>query len=163
MGLLTACFPNVQFIVSAHSPLIVAGCDRNEVAVLRRRPNTDRFYVELLERDFLGAKAQDLYKLIFEIDDIDRLYLEYATKAASGAAQTVEEQIGLLEKKPNRTRDEQARLDDLWRQTRLLQRAVEVRETRLESETTQAHVENLGSSEIARLKDELIKRGGAPK
>jgi photosystem II stability/assembly factor-like uncharacterized protein/predicted ATPase len=159
MGILTACFPNVQFIVSAHSPLIVAGCDRNEVSVLRRRPNTDRFYVEVLEQDFLGAKAQDLYKLIFEIEDIDRLYLEYSNKAASGDAQKVERQIELLESKPKLTADEEALLDDLWRQARLLKRAVEVREERLEGEAAHARVERL-ESEIERLKNELGKQGG---
>jgi hypothetical protein len=40
--LLTNRFPNVQFIVSAHSPLIVAGCDLREVSVLRRRDASGR-------------------------------------------------------------------------------------------------------------------------
>jgi energy-coupling factor transporter ATP-binding protein EcfA2 len=35
-SLLRDLFPNVQFIISAHSPLFVAGCWRGEVAVLRR-------------------------------------------------------------------------------------------------------------------------------
>ena len=29
-------FPNVQFIISAHSPLLIEGCKANEVSVLRR-------------------------------------------------------------------------------------------------------------------------------
>src|SRR5437879_13772092 len=36
LGMLTNKFPNVQFIVAAHSPVIVAGCDRSEVSVLRK-------------------------------------------------------------------------------------------------------------------------------
>ena len=53
MGLLTHTFPNVQFIVSAHSPLIVAGCDFGEVSVLTRDPTTDRFVLETKRPDGL--------------------------------------------------------------------------------------------------------------
>jgi hypothetical protein len=157
LGMLTTYFPNVQFIVSAHSPLIIAGSDRKEVAVLRRASAGHRFRVEVLEQDFLGVQPQDLYKLIFEIDDMDRLYLEYSTKVAAGAELTVKEQIERLEKKPRRTPDEQRRLEALFREDRLLQRAAEVRETRLASVATQARIEKL-EDEIDRLKDELRKR-----
>ncbi len=159
MGLLTRLFPNVQFVVSAHSPLIVAGCDRKEVAVLRRASATDRFRVELLEQDFLGAEPQDLYKRIFEIDDMDRLYLEYTAKGAAGAGATVVRQIERLEKMSRLTPDEERQLKELVKEDRLLQRAAEVRETRLERIATLARVEKL-KNEIARLQDELRKQSG---
>jgi serine/threonine protein kinase len=159
LGMLTTYFPNVQFIVSAHSPLVVAGSDRKEVAVLRRSPAGDRFRVEVLEQDFLGAQPQELYKLIFEIDDMDRLYLEYSAKVAAGTGLTVKQQIEHLEKKSRRTLDEQTRLEALVREDRLLQRAAEVRETRLESVATQARIEKL-EDEIERLQDELRRRSG---
>ncbi|HWY60174.1 MAG TPA: AAA family ATPase [Terriglobales bacterium] len=160
MGLLTAQFPNVQFIVSAHSPLIVAGCDRKEVAVLRRTSSADRFRVDVLEQDFLGAQLQDLYKLIFETDDMDRLYLEYSAKVAAGAGPTVVRQIEQLEKMSKRTPDEERQLKELVREDRLLQRAAEVRQTRLENIAVRAHIEKL-ENELEMLQDELRKRTGA--
>ena len=159
MGMLTRHFPNVQFIVSAHSPLIVAGCDRKEVAVLRRSSTGDRFCVEMLEQDFLGAHAQDLYKLIFEIDDMDRLYLEYSAKAASGAGENVKDEIERIERTLSPTPNQQRRLKDLYHQEHLLQRAVEVRETRLDTEATRARIEIL-ENEIEGLKDALRNKSG---
>jgi uncharacterized small protein (DUF1192 family) len=158
MPILTKRFPNVQFIVSAHSPLLVAGCDRNEVAVLRRNPETDRFYVEMLEQDFLGAKVQDLYKLVFDVGDMDHLYLEYSAKAAAGATGQVAGQIARIENMPEWTVEQEAQLGGLLREQRLLKRAAEVREVRLEAVGTEARIEAL-QSEVERLKEELRKRG----
>jgi hypothetical protein len=73
LEMLTRKFPNVQFIVSAHSPAIVAGCDKGEVSILRRRTESRKFFVDTLEEDFLGANASDLYERVFEIEDVDRL------------------------------------------------------------------------------------------
>jgi len=45
MAILTSRFPDAQFIVSAHSPIIVAGCDRGEVSVVRgQRKQRDSTY-----------------------------------------------------------------------------------------------------------------------
>ena len=57
LRLLTRRFPKVQFVVSAHNPLIVAGCDRGEVSVLRRREGTGQFYFKSIRTDFLGAES----------------------------------------------------------------------------------------------------------
>ncbi|MBZ5581052.1 MAG: AAA family ATPase [Acidobacteriia bacterium] len=158
MPILTRRFPNVQFIVSAHSPLLVAGCDRNEVAVLRRNRETDRFYVEMLQQDFLGAKPEDLYKLVFEVGDMDHLYLEYAAKAASGATERVTGEIERIENLAKWTPEQEARLGALVREQRLMKRAAEVREERLEAVAANARIAAL-QSEIERLKEELRKRG----
>ena len=61
IGMLTSRFPNVQFIISGHSPLIVAGCDRKEVAVLRRPRATDRFEVEVVDQGFSGSYRRGRY------------------------------------------------------------------------------------------------------
>jgi predicted ATP-binding protein involved in virulence len=159
MAMLTGSFPNVQFVVSAHSPLIVAGCDRKEVAVMRRVSETDRFQVESLPQDFLGAKPEDLYKQIFEIEDMDRLYLEYSAKAAAGAQERVEEEISKILEKQRLTSGEEAHLDELRRERRLLLRANEVRQRRLEDKAAGARMERL-ENQIERLKDELRKRRG---
>lgn len=82
-SLLRDLFPNVQFILSAHSPLFVAGCWSGEVSVLRRDPasNEARFIVEQLDRDFVGATAEELYRVVFGIEELDATYLKYVTMA----------------------------------------------------------------------------------
>ena len=78
IGLLREKFPNIQFIITAHSPLVVAGCYENEVAVLRKGENG--FTIENFEEHFIGTNTSELYKKIFEIEDIDDTYLYYATQ-----------------------------------------------------------------------------------
>ena len=46
-SLLRENFPNVQFIVSAHSPLLIEGCRSGEVSVLRRSEN-GKFKIETI-------------------------------------------------------------------------------------------------------------------
>jgi energy-coupling factor transporter ATP-binding protein EcfA2 len=67
-------FPNIQFILTAHGPLVVAGCGHGEVAVLRRE-NSDLKIVDY-QRDFVGASPQDIYQDVFEIEDRDVRFLE---------------------------------------------------------------------------------------
>jgi predicted ATP-binding protein involved in virulence len=78
IGLLRENFPNVQFIVTAYSPLVVAGCYENEVAVLRK--GKGGFSVEQFERDFIGYEAKDLYQIIFEMEEKDETYLQYTAQ-----------------------------------------------------------------------------------
>ena len=75
-ALLREIFPQVQFIVSAHSPLIAAGCLEHEVAVLRKSPS-GRFFLEQFERDFVGASAQELYRELFQIHETDETLWRY--------------------------------------------------------------------------------------
>lgn len=75
VGLLTGHFPNVQFIVSAHSPLIVAGCKENEAVVLRKQ--NGRFTLENITRHFIGASSEELYNAIFDVEDKDQTYETY--------------------------------------------------------------------------------------
>jgi energy-coupling factor transporter ATP-binding protein EcfA2 len=77
--LLTDSFPKVQFIVSAHSPLLVAGCGAGEVSVLRRQGGRG-FEPALIERDFIGATSAELYESVFDIEELDPTFLRYKTK-----------------------------------------------------------------------------------
>ena len=78
LGLLGSTFPEVQFIVAAHSPLVVAGCKQGEVALLRRAPNGPGFRLEQPDRHFLGATTSELYDVLFEIEEKDETYLRYS-------------------------------------------------------------------------------------
>ena len=71
--LLRTYFPKVQFILTAHSPLVVAGCGEGEVSVLRRE--ADGLNVREFQRDFIGATPQDIYREVFEIKEADATYL----------------------------------------------------------------------------------------
>jgi predicted ATPase len=132
LAALTSNFPNVQFIISAHSPLIVAGCDQGEVTVLRRTADRRRFRLETRTQDFMGAGAGALYRELFEVEDIDRLYLEYAAKATVDHEAAREREIAALyagEEHLNPA--ELARLDYLLREKRLVSRASDLRQQRL--------------------------------
>jgi predicted ATPase len=142
-------FPNVQFILSAHSPLFVAGCWRGEVAVLRRdKSRADRpgFRVEQLDRDFVGATAADLYRDIFEIEEMDETYLEYATKATqwSSLGDRLNELIVLREKGELR-RPEADELKKLSEESHRIHRAVGVKEERDRATQLQLRIDELES------------------
>jgi energy-coupling factor transporter ATP-binding protein EcfA2 len=67
-------FPNVQFILTAHSPLVVAGCGGGEVALLHREDAGLR--IVDFQRDFVGVPPEEIYRKVFEIEDRDVRFLE---------------------------------------------------------------------------------------
>jgi hypothetical protein len=88
-------FPNIQFFVTAHSPLVIAGCREGEVAVLRK--GQKGFKVEVFEQDFIGIEAKELYEKVFDIDENDEPYLRYIAMAPLKTE--MEEKIKELETK----------------------------------------------------------------
>jgi cellobiose phosphorylase len=136
----------------------VAGCDKGEVSVLRRRPDKGKFYVDTLQEDFLGANAQDLYERVFEIEDVDRLYLEFAAKGSQGQEER-EREIERLQKKRRRSAQEQDTLNQLLRETRLIGRAKEAREQRLKSARDETQFAML-DDELERLRYSLKEKNG---
>jgi predicted ATP-binding protein involved in virulence len=131
LRLLTSRFPTVQFIVSARSPLIVAGCDEGEVSVLRRREDTGGLYVYPPPGDFIGAKATDLYEHIFDIEEKDRTYLEYSAKTAKDL-EAAEAKLSRLVDREDLSLEQEGKLADLIRKQRLITRTEEIRKERLE-------------------------------
>lgn len=69
-------FPNIQFIISAHSPLMVSVCKANEVSVLRRT-REGKFKVETLDQSLVGCSIEDIYSTIFEVENRDYTMLRY--------------------------------------------------------------------------------------
>lgn len=156
VGMLTKRFPNVQFILSAHSPLIVAGCDRNEVSVLRKREDTGRLYIMTLQEDFLGAQAEDLYRRIFNVEQPDRLYLEYSAKTPK-QLEAHDAKIAKLQGLEELTQEQEELLAWLSRERRLIGRAEEVREQRMRETRAEAQISML-DAEVARLRYDLAER-----
>ncbi|HTD58391.1 MAG TPA: AAA family ATPase [Solirubrobacteraceae bacterium] len=133
--LLTDTFPGVQFIVSAHSPLVVAGCGPGEVSVLRKGEG-EGFWVHQPNEDFVGASAQALYEKVFEIEDLDENFMEYATREATELPEQRardDSRIDELYARGERgslSRREQLELDHLVRDRGRISRVAEVREQR---------------------------------
>ncbi len=73
VGLLLRTFPQVQFFISGHSPLLVAGRSMGEVLVMRREQD-DRVSLNALQEDFVGMTTPDLYRKVFDIEDEDENY-----------------------------------------------------------------------------------------
>ncbi len=157
VGMLTNRFPNVQFILSAHSPLVVAGCDEGEVSVLRKRADTGRLHVETLGEDFLGAQAEDLYRRIFDIDKPDRLYLKYSARSPRQLEEKERLIAGLQGRETLDAREEEL-LSELDRERRLIGRAEEVRAVRLAERRAEARIAML-EAELERLRYELAEMG----
>jgi predicted ATP-binding protein involved in virulence len=104
-------FPSVQFFITGHSPLIVAGCKSGEVAVLRK-VNPGDFKLNFFEHDFIGYQPGELYKLIFDVEAYDETYLKY--NSLLPFKNNYEDQIRRLEKKESRTGEEIKKLDQLY-------------------------------------------------
>lgn len=147
-SLLREFFPNVQFILSAHSPLFVAGCWRNEVAVLRRNQTAEQstaagFFVEPVKRDYVGATAQELYRDIFEIEELDDTYLEYATKATGPDKGARITQLVEQKQKDGLSETLEAELRQIEEEARRIRRVREVKQDRHDQLTKDVQIVKL--------------------
>ena len=95
-SLLTEFFPTVQFILSSHSPLVVAGCGPGEVAVMRKPRDGGTFFVDQVRGDFLGATSPDLYQRLFEIEDRDAEFRRYANREERGVGEDIQKRTAEL-------------------------------------------------------------------
>lgn len=111
--LLRRTFPNIQFIITAHSPLVVAGCLDGEVAVLRKSSNG--FTVSQFQQDFIGWEPNEIYRRVLEVEEKDESYLHY--NAHYPKKQDIEKRVEALESEQNRSEKQERELlklrDDL--------------------------------------------------
>ena len=89
-------FPNIQFIITAHSPLVVSGCHANEVSVLRKDRDSGRFVIKQFERDFVNVKSSELYEVVFNVEEIDEYYKSIAGLVNDSGLEMVTEEIKRL-------------------------------------------------------------------
>ena len=146
-------FPNIQFVLSAHSPLVVAGCWSGEVSVLRK--GTNGFVLEQLERDFLGTSVAEIYETIFGVEDFDQCYLQSASRATAGFSN--QSRIAELENKENATELERRELMRLIREEGMIHRAAEVNTERQDDQERIMELE----ARIESLENKLTKQGEA--
>jgi energy-coupling factor transporter ATP-binding protein EcfA2 len=150
-------FPNVQFILSAHSPLFVAGCWNGEVAILRRQlPDQGTgFIIEQPSEDFVGASPSQLYQQIFEIEDRDDTYLQYATKATQT---TLREQRNLEVEKLTKEQEQTGSSLAPAQEEHLANMVEEERRIRRASELTKAHRDQISKDvRIAQLEGRVLE------
>lgn len=148
-GALRTMFPRIQFIVSAHSPLIVAGSLEREVVVLRKGPRG--FRIDQENAEFVGASSQRLYEEVFDIEDADdslRLHPSWKPIEPKDL-----ERIRQLEDIEDRalTADEQLSLASLKRESRVRRLAEDARNERGDERTKVLELE----AEIVRLRERI--------
>jgi ABC-type multidrug transport system ATPase subunit len=131
--LLRKYFPKVQFVLTAHSPLVVAGCRRGEVALLWRE--NSEFQIVDFQRDFIGATPEEIYRLVFEIEERDVRFLELQARLPQ-----LPELIRDLE---SRKRQPDADVSDLEDTIEAIKRTKEERKTRLTYEALRQENEQL--------------------
>ncbi|MEL7421762.1 MAG: AAA family ATPase [Bacteroidota bacterium] len=107
--LLKETFPKVQFILTAHNPLVVAGCREKEAAVFRK--TEQGFHIQQFDRHFIGADSTEIYWSIFETEEKDPTYLKYA--AMRPFKQKYEQELNDLMKKYQLEELEQKYLGEL--------------------------------------------------
>lgn len=112
MNILRDSFPEVQFFITAHSPLIIAGCKTQEVTVLRKRPNGNGFEMEYIPHDLIGYTIEELYQAIFQVETEDETFLKY--KALTPFINDIEADIVKLQSKAEPTDEEKTRLAKLY-------------------------------------------------
>ncbi len=106
-----------------------------EVSVLRKGEGNG-FWIYQPDEDFVGASAQTLYEKIFEIEDLDESFMEYATREATELPEQRardDSRIDELYARAERSslnRVEQLELDHLVRDRGRISRVAEVREQR---------------------------------
>jgi predicted ATP-binding protein involved in virulence len=140
IGLLRREFPNVQFLITAHSPLVVAGCLEKEVSIIRH--NRQGFSLEQCTENFIGYSTSELLQRVFEIEDKDEQYLLYSSMA--GKEEELQEKVTEIEdlKKESKISLEQTQeLDHLYQTLNYIDQVKEI-------QAEQAHSSSMETEHI---------------
>ncbi len=143
-------FPNIQFIVTAHSPLVVGGCLENEVAVLQKASN-ESFSVYQFRHDFIGRELAEIYREVFEVEGLDGAYSHFI--ALSPRKDEFKKDLERLEAKKSLSAPEQKDLTRLRDQLHYISKVDETQQKRAVDEDLRRENEML-KAENGNLKDE---------
>jgi energy-coupling factor transporter ATP-binding protein EcfA2 len=153
-------FPNVQFVITAHNPLVVAGAREREVGVLR--PSPAGFVVEVAEGHFIGATAAEMYRRVFDIEEKDPTYLRLDTLHMKKTQ--IETEFIRLEEQTNRNQKDEHKFEELSSQLDDLRKFEEVRTRREQAERLEGRNRDLEAEmlrqegKIAELSAQLARR-----
>lgn len=153
LGLLRKYFPGVQFIVTAHSPLIVSGCYEEEVSVLRKNRKSGKFKLEQFSDHFIGRDIKEIFQMVFDMENVDDddTYLHYLTRSSVISNESLSTKIDQLASKQELTDKERTRLDELYR----IDQIIDIKNERRENDKDE-EIERL-QAEIRLLKQQLDK------
>ncbi len=110
ISLLRSRFPRVQFLLTAHNPIVVAGRLEDEVSVLRKTPQRD-FSLFQFPNDFIGWPTEEIYRRVFEIESADSTYTRL--NALRPFKQALKGEADELAKQPIRSDDQERSLTSL--------------------------------------------------
>jgi energy-coupling factor transporter ATP-binding protein EcfA2 len=165
-NLLTETFPNVQFILTAHSPLVVAGCGPYEVSVLRRAGG--RFRIDQLPEDFVGKSSQEIYREDFDVEDVDDVFLRYSTDEARGRLGEIQKRIEKLSRREEEelSQSEAEELQALFVHRERLARVAEIEQQRRTQEQREVTLQSrvaLLEAERSRLQQRVADLESEPR
>jgi energy-coupling factor transporter ATP-binding protein EcfA2 len=124
-------FPRVQFILTAHNPIVVAGCLEDEVSVLRRNPERG-FSLVQFPNDFIGWETEDIYRKVFDIENPDASFTRLdAMRPFKGRFQ---QEAAILAKQTTRSAEEERSLQSLEEQIRYIENVEQTRARRINQE-----------------------------
>jgi hypothetical protein len=163
-------FPQVQFILTAHNPIVVAGCREDEVCVLRKN-TAHGFSLVQFPNDFIGWQTEEIYRKVFEIENPDTSFTRLdAMRPFKGR---LREEAAALANQATRSADQERSLRALEEEIRYIENVEQTRARRLtqeelERENKTLHDRLLGSdsahtaaAETQRQLDELRRASEA--
>lgn len=162
VGLLRDRFPRVQFIITAHNPIVVAGCLEDEVSVLRRN-SENGFSLVQFPNDFVGWEMDAIYRTVFGIENPDDSFAHFdAMRPFKGE---LEQQAADLAKNPSRNSAENASLDEIEEKLLYIGKVEQARSQRItreelerENRSLRDRVSALESGELSRSLAEAVRR-----
>jgi hypothetical protein len=133
-------FPKVQFILTAHNPVVVAGCLEDEVSVLRKHPERG-FSLFQFPNDFVGWQTEEIYRKVFEIENPDSSFTRYdAMRPFKGR---LKQEAATLAQQSNRSEEEQRSLEEIEKQLLYIEKVEDTRAQRLSQEELERENEML--------------------
>jgi hypothetical protein len=124
-------FPRVQFILTAHNPIVVAGCREDEVCVLRRNP-TRGFSLVQFPNDFTGWQTEEIYRKVFEIENPDESFIRLDAMRPFKAR--LREKAAALASHGTRSADQERSLQALEEEILYIEKVEQARARRLTQE-----------------------------
>ena len=112
VGLLKSIFPKVQFIITAHSPMVVAGSGGGEVSTFVNAGGY--FSLKTHHENFIGWKPEAIYRKAFELERMDEEYHKYQALIPFKARKEKElEELKRLESSGSLSPEERSKMVEL--------------------------------------------------
>jgi ABC-type multidrug transport system ATPase subunit len=134
-------FPRVQFILTAHNPIVVAGCREDEVCVLRKNTGYG-FSLVQFPNDFIGWQTEEIYRKVFDIENPDISFTRL--DAMRPFKERFRAEAAELASKATRSADQERSLQTLEEQILYIENAEHTRARRLTQEELERENKTLG-------------------